>query len=245
VALAEGHAAGIVQRIHRHERGYPDALAALPTAPAAIYLAGSSTRLCELLARPVVALLGSPHGTHYGRAVAGTLARELALAGVTVIAGLGEGIEVAAQHGALGVRGRTIAVLPAPPHAPYPARQRHLHARVLAHGCAISNAAGDAPPHSTRAHAGGTRAPTRARLLARNGLLAALADVTVVVEATRGASAMLAAETALELGRTVAAVPGRTSDACAAGPNLLIRDGAHVVLEAGDALALVGARRSR
>jgi DNA processing protein len=132
-------------------------------------------------------------------------------------------------------------VLPASPDARYPAWQRHLHARVLACGCAISDAAAGLRPATPQRHTAGARAPISAGLLAREALLAALADVTVVVEATRGAGALRTAEAALELGRTLAAVPGRTSDACAAGPNVLIRDGAHVVLEAADVLALLQA----
>jgi DNA processing protein len=241
----DGPPAGTVRHIPRGERGYPHALAVLPAAPVAIQLAGCPTRLTELLARPVVALLGSRRSTHYGREVAGTLARELALGGVTVIAGLSEGIEAAAHHGALGAGGRTIAVLPTPPHTPYPAWQRHLHTRVLLDGCALAATTTVSAPRQAGPHLAGTRTPIPARLLARNRLLAALADLTILVEATRGAGAMLTAEAALELGRTVAAVPGRTSDPCATAPNLLIRDGAHVVLEASDALALVGASAQR
>ena len=187
----------------------------------------------------MVALVGGARSTYYGRELTATLARELARAGVTVIAGLTEGVEAAAHHGALGAGAGTIAVLPAPPDAPYPVWQRHLHARVLARGCAISDAAAGLRPPTPQRRAAGARGPVPAGLLAREALLAALADVTVVVEATRGAGALRTAEAALELGRPLAAVPGRTSDACAAGPNLLIRDGAHVVLEAADVLTLL------
>jgi DNA processing protein len=214
--------------------------------PLGIQLAGRREHLDTLLARPVVALVGNRGGTRYGREVADVLARELARAGVTVIAGLTEGVEAAAHHGALAVGGRTIAVLPDLPHVPYPESQRHLHARVLARGCAVSAGASDALTPGARIEAPFTARvltgapPTRGegarrsrRLWARGGLIAMLADVTVVVEAALGSSAMRTAEAAL----------GRTSDASAGGSNLLIRDGAQVVLEVADVLALASRQR--
>jgi predicted Rossmann fold nucleotide-binding protein DprA/Smf involved in DNA uptake len=56
---------------------------------------------------------------------------------------------------------------------------------------------------------------------------------------------MQTAEAALALGREVAAVPGRITDESAAGPNLLIRDGAAAVLGAEDVLGLLGGGDSR
>ncbi len=85
--------------------------------------------------------------------------------------------------------------------------------------------------------------PRRDPLLARNRLIAALAQVTVIVEATITAGAMLTAEAALALGREVAAMPGRITDESAAGPNLLIRDGAHPILETKEVLDLLGVKR--
>jgi len=245
LALCDRRASRRVRRIPRDDSDYPATLAALTVSPASIYLAGTRARLRELLARPVVALVGGARSTYYGRELASKLAAELASAGVTVIAGLTEGIEAAAHHGALARGAGTIAVLPAPPSAPYPVWQRHLHARVLACGCAISDAAAGLRPPSRERRAAGARATVPAGLLTREVLLAAMAEVTVVVEATRGAGALRTAEAALELGRAPAAVPGRTSDVCAAGPNVLIRDGAHVVLEAADVLALLQLGRPR
>jgi DNA processing protein len=144
-----------VERIRRHDAGYLEGLAGLPSAPAALYVAGGRGRLLELLLRPVVAISGTRHSTYYGREMAGALARELALAGVTVLAGLTEGIEASAHHGALEAGGQTIAVVPGPPHLAYPAGQTHLHAQILKSGCVVS----DAEPGAHR-HAPAARTPT-------------------------------------------------------------------------------------
>lgn len=73
----------------------------------------------------------------------------------------------------------------------------------------------------------------------RNQLIAELAEVVVLVDATRGAAAMRTTEAALELGRAVGEVPGRTTDESAEGPNGLIRDGAHPILETRDVIDLL------
>ena len=82
--------------------------------------------------------------------------------------------------------------------------------------------------------------------VARNRLIAALARVVVVVEATERSGSLTTADLGAELGRTVAAVPGRVTCAVATGTNGLIRDGAVLVRgvrDVLDALAeLTGAR---
>jgi DNA processing protein len=72
--------------------------------------------------------------------------------------------------------------------------------------------------------------------VARNRLIAALAQVVVVVEATRRSGSLTTADLGAELGRTVAAVPGRVTCAVASGTNGLIRDGALLVRGTGDVL---------
>jgi DNA processing protein len=74
----------------------------------------------------------------------------------------------------------------------------------------------------------------------RNRVVAALADVVVVVEAPEQSGALITAGMAADLGRTVAAVPGSVEAPTAAGTNLLIRDGAHVLADPGDVAGLLG-----
>jgi DNA processing protein len=72
--------------------------------------------------------------------------------------------------------------------------------------------------------------------VARNRLIAALAQVVVVVEATERSGSLTTADLGAELGRTVAAVPGRVTCAVASGTNGLIRDGAVLARGVGDVL---------
>jgi DNA processing protein len=74
----------------------------------------------------------------------------------------------------------------------------------------------------------------------RNRIIAALAPVTIVVEAGFKSGALNTASQALELGRVVAAVPGPIDSPQSQGSNHLIRDGAVVIASVDDALALLG-----
>lgn len=76
--------------------------------------------------------------------------------------------------------------------------------------------------------------PTRHRFLARNRLLAALSNTTIVVEAGVRSGALHTARQAYDLGRNVGAIPGPVTSAASTGPHQLIGDGrARIVTDAG------------
>ncbi len=214
----------------RHDPRYPERLTQLDAPPATLHIAAEQpARLLDLLARPVVAIVGSRESTYYARDTATALARDLARAGVTVIGGLAEGVETAAQQGALGAGGATIAVMAGGADVAYPVQSDQVHMRVREQGAAVSEL-----PF-------GFRPAGRWCFLARNRMIAALADAVIVVEAGESAGTLFTAELACHLGREVGVVPGRTSDPCARGSNALLRDGAQVILDANDALGLIEA----
>jgi DNA processing protein len=74
----------------------------------------------------------------------------------------------------------------------------------------------------------------------RNRIIAALATLTIVVEAPLLSGALITSKHALEIGRDVAAVPGPIDAPQSVGTNALLREGAHVIASVEDALALVG-----
>jgi DNA processing protein len=79
-------------------------------------------------------------------------------------------------------------------------------------------------------------------------LIAALAGLTVVVEAMERSGSLITAEFARDLGKDVGAIPGQITSPLARGPNALLLDGAHVIRNAEDALDLacgVGAWQRR
>jgi len=82
--------------------------------------------------------------------------------------------------------------------------------------------------------------PERGRFPVRNRIIAALADVVVVVEATLTGGSRITAERALDYGRPVLAVPGSRRNPAAAGCNALLADGAQPLLEPSDVLLALG-----
>ena len=203
--------------------GYPTVLLELGQPPARLFALG---RL-HMLAPPIVAIVGTRSATHYGERTARSLSAALSGAGVSVISGMARGIDGIAHRAALATGGRSVAVLGTGVDIAYPAAHRALHAELARQGLLISE---ELP---------GTRA-TPGSFPRRNRLIAALAQALIVVEAGTRSGAMITAAHALELGRTIAAVPGPIDAPQSAGANLLLRDGAIVIAEAADALALLG-----
>ena len=170
-----------------------------------------------------VAVVGARRATSYGLTVARDLGHGLSAAGVNVVSGLALGVDAAAHAGALDGRAAPVAVLAGGADRPYPASKRGLYAAVVAAGAVVS----EMPP-GFGIH--------RWAFVARNRLIAALAQVVVVVEATERSGSLTTADLGAELGRTVAAVPGRVTCHVASGTNGLIRDGAVLVRRTRDVL---------
>jgi DNA processing protein len=176
---------------------------------------------------PRAAIVGSRKPTPYGEAVAEELALELARAGAVIVSGLALGIDAAAHRGALNAGGVTVAVMGTGVDVIYPAAHTILAEAILAGGGALVSQFPD-----------GT-APRRHNFPARNYTMAALADVVVVVEAAEGSGALITAEAALDLHKEVMAVPGSVFSPQSVGTHGLLRDGAGLVQNARDVLAIL------
>jgi DNA processing protein len=148
-----------------------------------------------------------------------------------VVSGLAIGIDGAAHEGALAAGGAVVGVVATGLDVVYPRRHRALYERVRAAGLIVSEHAYGTPPHA-------------ARFPVRNRIIAAAADVVVVVEATASGGARITAGFAAEYGRPVLAMPGSRRNDAAAGCNALIADGALCLLEPGDVLVALGAGRA-
>jgi DNA processing protein len=209
----------------RHDDAYPRRVAQTADAPAVLHLAGDLAcleALCEEHA-PAVAIVGARRAGPDGLEVARGLARGLAAAGVTVVSGMALGIDSAAHVGALEVGGPTLAVLASGADVPYPPSKRGLYRSLVRTQAVIS----EMPPGFQ---------PYRWCFPARNRIIASLASLTIVVEATERSGSLITAELAQDLGRAVGAVPGPVGAPRAAGSNALLRDGALVIRHAQDAL---------
>jgi DNA processing protein len=196
------------------DEGYPTRLRDVDNAPPVLYLRGTITLDDDW----AVAIVGTRRATSYGRQVAERIARELARNGVTVVSGMARGIDGVAHRAALDTGGRTLAVLGSGVDRIYPPEHRRLAKDIVSQGALVSDYPPGTPPE-------GRNFPPR------NRIIAGLSLATVVVEAGKRSGALITSDFALEQGREVFAVPGSVMAPQSRGPNRLIQQGAHPLLD--------------
>lgn len=184
--------------------GFPARLRALDDGPAALFWRG--TPLSD--GAPAAAIVGTRRPTRAAHTLASEMAETLARAGWTVISGLALGIDTAAHAGALR-GGITAAVLGSGLATIYPPSNSGLADQIAACGALLSEVHPDAAPNSPA-------------LVARNRLIAGLADIVIVIEAGIDSGSLHAARFAHAYGRAVLVGPGD-----AAGNRSLLAQGAH------------------
>jgi DNA processing protein len=208
--------------IHVGGAGYPID-EGIEDRPAVLFVEGERV---DSLERPRVAVVGTRAATPQGLADARELGAALARAGCVVVSGLAIGIDGAAHEGALDAGGAVIGVVATGLDIVYPRRHRTLYDRVREHGLLVGE-----QPFGT--------GPLPGRFPVRNRIIAALSDVTIVVEATARGGARITAQHALEYGRGVLAIPGSRRNPAARGCNELLAEGAQPLLDPADiAIAL-------
>ena len=222
-----------VMALCTHAQSYPPLLLELADPPAVLFGVGREAALGALRAEPAVAIVGTRRASAYGAEVAYALGRGLGAAGVPVVSGLALGIDGHAHRGCVAGSGVPIAVLACGPDLAYPRRHRGLHESVARAGLVLS----ELPPGAE---------PFRWSFPARNRIMAGLSQLTVVVEAADPSGSLITSDFARDLGRSVAAVPGRITSSLARGTNGLLRDGAAPVTGTEDVLdQLFGAGAGR
>jgi len=198
---------------------YPPRLLEIYDPPVVLYAKG---RL-ELLDTVMVALIGSRRATPYGKAVSQKLAAELSAAGVTVISGMARGIDTAAHEAALQAEGNTVAVFGSGLDVVYPTENKKLAARMASDGLLLTEY-----PFGTPAYP--------QNFPVRNRIISGLSSGVVVVEGAQYSGSSVTARLALDQGREVYAVPGNITSEKSYGPNMLIRQGARLVMQCSDIL---------
>ncbi|MDR0366123.1 MAG: DNA-protecting protein DprA [Bifidobacteriaceae bacterium] len=128
----------------------------------------------------------SPEGLAMARRATGLLAER----GLSVIAGLAEGIDTAAHLEALSLGARTVGVLGTGIARYYPASNRGLQDQIAAKGLVISQFLPDQPP-------------TQTTFPMRNGTMSGYGLATIVVEAGEHSGSRIQARKAADHGRPV------------------------------------------
>lgn len=206
--LEEAQKKGIKCHYFRDE-DFPARMLNAPDAPILFYSLGE----CDLNATKILSVVGTRRATHYGVDATTRLVQRLAeeFHDIVVVSGLAYGIDVSAHLAALHAGISTVGVLAHGLNQIYPAAHRSIAAHMVKEkGMLVTEY-----PLGTRMH--------RSNFLARNRIVAALSDCTVVIESAVKGGALVTAAIAESYNRDVFAFPGRANDELSAGCNGMIR----------------------
>jgi DNA processing protein len=218
--------------INWSEDCYPHLLRQIYDPPPLLYVKGN----IELLDRHSIAIVCARRPTPYGNQMAERLGRDLAERGLVVVSGLARGIDSCAHRGALAAakpkgsgngnagnggngqgRGGTIAVLGCGIDVVYPKENKKVFAEIEEHGALISEF-----PLGTF--------PAPQNFPMRNRVIAGMSLGVVCVEGAQYSGSLITARLAMEFSREVYGVPGNVTQPTSFGPNLLIKQGAKLVM---------------
>ncbi len=188
------------------DSNYPAELLQFEDKPFILYTLGDQS----LLDTPCVTIVGSRRCTRYGIEQTKKITRGLCEHGFTVVSGLAEGIDTAANAEALQC-GKTIAVVAGGFGHVYPPSNKKLFDEIAKKGLIISQF----PPQKQAI-------PYMFPL--RNRIMAAISLATVVTEAGEKSGALITADIALSLGKELFVLPGNVTSKSSEGCNRLIKE---------------------
>lgn len=213
-----------INKVVSDEQKYLQMTRGIANLPKSLYLIGK----LPAEAQPSVSIIGTRKPSAYGQEVAYKLAYDLAKRGIVIVSGLALGIDAIAHKGALDAGGTTIAVMPGGLDEFYPRTNHRLAERIISSGGALISE-----------YPAGER-PFKANFVARNRIVAAIANGVLVIEAATKSGTIHTAGFALDYGRPVMAVPGNITNPMSTGTNRLIATGARLIIRAEDVLAEIG-----
>ncbi len=215
-----------IQIIHYSDEEYPYRLRECEDAPLLLYYRGQNM----LNRRHIVAVVGTRNSSHYGRSLTERLMKDLSTMkdDLLIVSGLAYGTDINAHREALNNGIPTVGVLAHGLDRIYPEAHRQTAISMLEHGGLVTEY-----PNGT--------APDRGNFLARNRIIAGMADVTIVVETPNKGGSMVTANIADSYQREVMAFPGRVGDMRSEGCNGLVRrQKASMITSAEDLIETMG-----
>lgn len=190
------------------DEGYPMRLRQCPDRPLMLFGKGN----LQLDGGKFVSVVGTRNATERGKEQTRQLVLDLAerVPNLTIISGLAYGIDIVAHRAAIEAGIPTLII---PGHGLdriYPALHRNVAVAALEHGGLLTE------------YPSGSR-PDPWHFIARDRIIAGMADAVVVVESKEKGGALITAQMALDYDRELFASPGRPTDEYSAGCNQLIR----------------------
>lgn len=204
------------------DEDYPTRLCHAQDAPILFYSKGE----CNLNASKVISIVGTRHATAYGKHFCESFIKDLneLVDDVVIVSGLAYGIDICAHRAALAQGIPTVGVLAHGLNTIYPSSHREDAVRMVkGNGMLLTDYRS-----SDKIHPG--------NFVARNRIVAGLADCTVVVESAEKGGSLITAGIAASYNRDVFALPGRANDQYSRGCNKLIRKNAASLITSAEEL---------
>jgi DNA processing protein len=195
-----------VQLLFYTHPNYPARLKTVADAPCLLYYQGSAS----LNPDKSIGLVGTRKATDYGRQMTKKIVQDLQKHQPLIVSGLAYGIDIAAHRAALQAGLSTIGVMASGPDTIYPSLHRKTAEKMVEQGGLLTE------------YGFGVK-PDAPRFPARNRIIAALSDCTIIVEAAIKGGALITADLAHGYNKDVMAVPGNLDAPASAGCNHLIQ----------------------
>jgi DNA processing protein len=195
-----------IEVLFYQDHNYPQRLRNCYDAPLLLYYKGTA----NLNHHRIVSVVGTRNATTYGKALCRQLGEMLKPFDVLIVSGLAYGIDSAIHKESLNLEIPTVGVLAHGLDRIYPAANKELATKMLHQGGLLTE------------FLPGNK-PDRENFPKRNRIIAGMADVTIVVEASIKGGALITAELANSYHRDVYAFPGRINDEFSEGCNFLIK----------------------
>ncbi len=206
--------------IKENDKDFPKRLKEISKYPQEIYVEGDAS----ILNKSMVAIVGSRDCSNYGEKQAKRFAKYLSENNICIVSGLARGVDTIAHIYSKDNVGKTIAVIASGFKNIYPPENKELFYNIVENGgCVISEYA---PNVEVDLH----------RFPRRNRIISGLSQAVLVIEARHKSGSTITARDAFKQKREVFCIPGNIDETRSCGTNLLIQEGANLVLTPQDIL---------
>jgi DNA protecting protein DprA len=187
--------------------------------------------LKKIARRRRISIVGSRRPTSYGSQITKLIAIELAKNDIALVSGGAYGVDTIVHKCSISYNSPTCAVLGCGIDIVYPKANQKLFQDILENGVIISEFLPGTPPYAYN-------------FPRRNRIISALGDSLIVTEATEKSGSLITVGYSLELGRDIITVPGNPLNQNSKGCNLLIKDGAKILVEIDDLYELLKIKKA-
>ena len=196
---------------------FPEKLKYIYNCPKVLYVKGDMLKKQERL----IGIVGARKATAYGKHITNKFTNELLDLGINPVSGMAKGVDTEVHVASIKKNQRNIAVLGCGVDVVYPKSNKYIYEKIMDNGSVISEF-----PLGTQ--------PLKYNFPQRNRIISGLSSGVLVVEADERSGSLITAHHAAEQGKEVFAVPGNINSIYSRGTNLLIKDGAKIVLRVED-----------